>query len=143
MNQKTTGKTTSNDDNSVEQALIETCPKACQIDEAGFICKVGASRIIKEQIAAAERGSMKNVAAIILHRTDGNSINLSNAKNGIAAHFYIDKDGTIKQIASLNKYCSHIGKIRPRAQVEKKRAWKIANSTKRPASTLQQYTAMK
>lgn len=119
MNQKSSGTTTPDDDNSLEQIFIETCPEACVIDKDGFICKVGTTRIIKEQITAAENGTLKKVIAIILHRTDSNNINLSNAKKGIAAHFYVDKDGTIKQIASLNKYCFHIGKIRPRAQVEK------------------------
>lgn len=120
MNKKTTGTTTSNDDNSLEEVFIETCPEACVIDKDGFICKVGTTRIIKEQIAAAEKGPIEQVVAIILHRTASNDINLANAKKGVAAHFYIDKDGAIKQVASLKKYCSHIGNIRPRAQAEKK-----------------------
>jgi hypothetical protein len=93
-------------------------PCTCSpIDKDGFISGVcDGIKITKEQIKELEIKEMKKVVAIVLHRTAGSSLDLGRAKTDkIGTHFYVDKDGTIKQVASLHKYCRHIGNIKRRS----------------------------
>lgn len=94
---------------------IEVDCKCPPIDKEGFISEVCDVKIIKEQIKELEIAAMPKVVAIVLHRTDSSRIDLTRAKEKkLGTHFYIDKDGTIKQVASLNKYCNHVGNIQRR-----------------------------
>jgi len=92
----------------------------CKKNKDGFIDKISTDiKVVKKHIKKAEHGTLKKINAIVIHRTAGSKLSFSNAKNnGIAAHFYVDKDGTIYQVASLNKVCYHVGKIKSKAKEE-------------------------
>ena len=78
----------------------------------GFIAD---PRVVDKRVAALERGAMTKVDAIVLHQTDSSTMNLDHAKaDGIGAHFYIEKDGTIYQTARLDQSVYSVGKIRSR-----------------------------
>lgn len=79
----------------------------------GYVQNAG---FVQQPIAALEKGDMTGPVAIILHRTEGASVQsaLNSAKSGIGTHFYVDKDGTVYQTASLLKHTSHVGRIRSR-----------------------------
>ncbi len=78
----------------------------------GFIAD---PRVVDKRVAALEHGAMTKVDAIVLHQTDSSTMNLDHAKaDGIGAHFYIEKDGTIYQTARLDQSVYSIGKIRSR-----------------------------
>jgi hypothetical protein len=78
----------------------------------GFIAD---PRVVDKRVAELEHGAMTKVDAIVLHQTDSSSMNLSHAKtDGIGAHFYIEKDGTIYQTARLDQSVYSVGKIRSR-----------------------------
>ncbi|MBI6550765.1 peptidoglycan recognition protein family protein [Xenorhabdus lircayensis] len=77
--------------------------------------------IVQDEVNALEHGEMSTVNAIVLHRTGGSSMStaISSFKStGVGTHFIIDKDGTIKQTASLKQYTYHIGKIRSKCIAE-------------------------
>lgn len=72
-------------------------------------------RVVDKRVAALEHGAMTRVDAIVLHQTDSSTMNLDHAKtDGIGAHFYIEKDGTIYQTARLDQSVYSVGKIRSR-----------------------------
>jgi N-acetyl-anhydromuramyl-L-alanine amidase AmpD len=72
-------------------------------------------RVVDKRVAELEHGAMTKVDAIVLHQTDSARLNLDHAKvDGIGAHFYIDKDGTIYQTARLDQSVYSVGKIRSR-----------------------------
>ena len=73
------------------------------------------ARVVDKRVAALEHGAMTKVDAIVLHQTDSSTMNLDHAKtDGIGAHFYIEKDGTIYQTARLDQSVYSVGKIRSR-----------------------------
>src|SRR5690554_4874524 len=78
------------------------------IGENGYVQNAG---FILRPIAALEKRNMAAPAAIVLHRTNGSSVEgaLNSANSGIGTHFYVDKDGTVYQTASLLKHTSHVG----------------------------------
>lgn len=70
-----------------------------------------------------EQGDADGFKAIVLHRTDVSSVEsaLNQWKTDkLGTHFIIDKDGSIHQIASLNKTTYHIGPIKMKNKEEKK-----------------------
>lgn len=83
------------------------------IGENGYVQNAG---FIHWPVEALEKRDMTGPVAIILHRTDSASVEsaLNSASSGIGTHFYVDKDGTVYQAASLLKHTSHVGRIRSR-----------------------------
>lgn len=83
------------------------------VGENGYVQNAG---FVQQRIAALEKRDMTGPAAIVLHRTEGTSVEsaLNSAESGIGTHFYVDKDGTVYQTASLLKHTSHVGRIRSR-----------------------------
>lgn len=81
------------------------------LDKSGFSLN---SNITKDRIPGLEKGRPnmgKSVEALILHRTVSSNYpgGWMKSKTKIkGAHFYIDKDGTTYQTASLNKSVAHI-----------------------------------
>lgn len=86
------------------------------IDQRGWI--TGASDIKSMPRPNIEHGDMKIVNGIIVHQTGGNdaasSLNSYKNKKANGAHFLIDKDGTIYQVASLLKQTWHVGRLKGR-----------------------------
>ena len=76
--------------------------------------------ITKKSIPALEKGPLKDINAVVMHRTEGSSAQgaFNSFKTGTGTHFLIDKDGTIYQTASLNEHTQHVGKIRGRCMEE-------------------------
>lgn len=79
--------------------------------------------ITRTPIPALEHGQLRDVNAIVLHRTESSTAKSTlnhwqGSSNPYGTHFLIDKDGTIHQTASLNHYTNHIGKIRSKAEEE-------------------------
>ena len=92
-------------------------------DEDGYLASVATKYDIDKSTDKnkLEKGDLKEVEAIILHRTAGStkeSALNSFKSSGIGTHFLIAKDGAVLQTASLGKYTYHIGKIRSRCQQE-------------------------
>ncbi|MTH48748.1 peptidoglycan recognition protein family protein [Intestinirhabdus alba] len=87
------------------------------VDDGGYIRNAG---LIKKSIPELEKGVMKKINAIVLHRTDSSTEQgpLVSFSNGIGTHFLIAKNGDIYQTASLFSYTSHVGKIKSRCQAE-------------------------
>jgi peptidoglycan hydrolase-like protein with peptidoglycan-binding domain len=81
-----------------------------EIGKNGFID----GGIIKKRIEKLENHDLKNVAGIVMHRTDSTNSKevFSSFEKGIGTHFLVDKDGKIYQTASLNKTTQHVGKIK-------------------------------
>ncbi|MDC9589405.1 N-acetylmuramoyl-L-alanine amidase [Xenorhabdus sp. XENO-10] len=77
--------------------------------------------ITQDRVSTLEHGEMSAVNATVLHRTGGSKMSpaISSFKStGIGTHFIIDKDGTIKQTASLKQYTYHIGRIKSKCMAE-------------------------
>lgn len=91
-------------------------PAGIYVGENGYIQNAGYT--IKP-IPALEHGAIEGPKAIVLHRTEGKTLDsaLTSAKeNREGVHFYIDKDGTVTQTASLLKQTAHVGrKIRSKS----------------------------
>ena len=88
------------------------------IDKQGFIVH---PFVTIRAIPAAEHGKMTEYHGIVVHQTDSTNAAsaLSSAtQGGDAAHFIIDKDGTVYQIASIYKFCWHVGKLKSRKLAE-------------------------
>ena len=87
------------------------------VGENGYVQNAG---FTIKPIAALEKGTMDGPKAIVLHRTDGASVQsaLDSAGTGVGTHFYVDKDGTVYQAASLLKRTYHVGKIKSRCMAE-------------------------
>ncbi|WP_005035645.1 peptidoglycan recognition protein family protein [Holophaga foetida] len=80
------------------------------------------TNILIRPIAALGRRKMSTIHGIVVHQTGGTTLagalNSAAQKQGVGAHFYIDKDGTIVQVASLDFTCGHVGLLKPRCMVE-------------------------
>jgi N-acetyl-anhydromuramyl-L-alanine amidase AmpD len=75
--------------------------------------------VTDNRINVLEKGPLTKVDAVILHRTGGTSVEgaLRHAKSDqVGTHYYIAKDGTIYQTASLDKYTYNIGKIKSKCK---------------------------
>ena len=63
-----------------------------------------------------EHGALTRITGIIVHQTDSDSaqqtLNSYRNQNANGAHFLIDRDGTIYQVASLKRKTWHVGKLR-------------------------------
>jgi len=86
--------------------------KPCGVNKQGFVTGMD---ITKDQATNLEHGSLKKVNAIVLHRTASPSF--QKPKGSTGAHFFILKNGEIRQTASLNKETWHVGKIRSKCMV--------------------------
>ncbi|MCC8378815.1 MULTISPECIES: N-acetylmuramoyl-L-alanine amidase [unclassified Xenorhabdus] len=88
------------------------------VNEDGFFKNTD---IIQDHVTALEKGNIKTVNAIVLHRTDSYTMSSAIASFRtikLGTHFIVDKDGTIKQTASLNKITEHVGKIKSKCKEE-------------------------
>lgn len=89
------------------------------VDSQGYILHARVTRTPRPLI---EREDLNQIRGIIVHQTGGSSgaSSLSSylQKNANGAHFLIDKDGTIHQVASLNKQTWHVGKLKARCVAE-------------------------
>lgn len=89
------------------------------VDNQGYIISDRVTRTPRPNI---EHGVLSRIRGIIVHQTGGKSAASSlssyllQSANG--AHFLIDKDGTIYQVASLRKQTRHVGKLKARCLVE-------------------------
>ncbi|MDR7194521.1 peptidoglycan recognition protein family protein [Luteimonas terrae] len=104
------GSSSTSDSSNTRRAELSV---AVYVGENGYVQNAG---FVHQPIAALEKRAMTGPVAIILHRTDGASVQsaLNSANSGIGTHFYVDKDGTVYQTASLHKHTSHVGRIRSR-----------------------------
>jgi N-acetyl-anhydromuramyl-L-alanine amidase AmpD len=77
--------------------------------------------VVENRVAVLEQGALTDVNGIVLHRTGGTTVDgaLRSAKTErTGTHFYVAKDGTIHQAASLDKYTHHVGKLKSKCQQE-------------------------
>lgn len=104
------GRSETSDVTNTRRAKISVDP---WVGENGYVQNAG---FVHQPVSALEKRDMDGPAAIVLHRTDGSSVQsaLNSASSGIGTHFYVDKDGTVYQTASLLKHTSHVGRIRSR-----------------------------
>lgn len=72
--------------------------------------------------ASIEHGTLDQVSAVVLHRTDSSSATstLSAYEGGkqAGAHFLIDKSGKVYQTARVDQVCWHVGILVARCQAE-------------------------
>ncbi len=71
--------------------------------------------ITQNILKSSEKGDLKDVHGIILHRTGGSTIDSAINQwktDHLGTHFVIDENGNIVQTAHLDKYTAHIGKIK-------------------------------
>ncbi len=85
--------------------------KPINVNKEGFVTDLN---ITKDRATNLEHGTLKEVNAIVLHRTATSGY--SKPKGTTGAHFYISKDGEIHQTASLNKKTWHVGKIKSKCK---------------------------
>jgi len=104
------GSSETSDTSNTRRAELSVDP---YVGENGYVQNAG---FVHQPVSALEKRDMTGPAAIVLHRTDGSSVQsaLNSASSGIGTHFYVDKDGTVYQAASLLKHTSHVGRIRSR-----------------------------
>jgi N-acetyl-anhydromuramyl-L-alanine amidase AmpD len=81
------------------------------VGKDGFVIGYG---VTKNQITELEKGTLKTIQGVVLHRTASSNSEsaLTSFKSGIGTHFLVDKDGTIYQTADLRKITFHVGAIR-------------------------------
>ena len=108
------GQSTTSPVENTERKEIEV---EVYVGENGYVQNAGFTH---KPIAALEKGAINGPKAIVLHRTEGTSVQsaLDSAETGIGTHFYVDKDGTVYQTASLLKRTYHVGKIKSRCMAE-------------------------
>ena len=73
------------------------------------------------RISSLGGGSLEALHGIIVHQTGGATVQsalIEAGKSVVGAHFYIDKDGSIYQTASLFRICCHVGCLKPRCLIE-------------------------
>jgi N-acetyl-anhydromuramyl-L-alanine amidase AmpD len=89
------------------------------IDSQGYILDERVKRTPRPLI---EHGILHRINGIIVHQTGGasgaSSLSSYTLQNANGAHFLIDKDGTIYQVASLQRQTWHVGKLRSRCVAE-------------------------
>lgn len=91
------------------------------VDRQGFILN---ERVRRTPRPLIEHGVLHQISGIIVHQTGGTSATSSlssyTLQNANGAHFLIDKDGTIYQVASLHRQTWHVGKLRSRCIAERR-----------------------
>jgi N-acetyl-anhydromuramyl-L-alanine amidase AmpD len=89
------------------------------VDSQGYILDERVKRTPRPLI---EHGVLHRISGIIVHQTGGasgaSSLSSYTLQNANGAHFLIDKDGTIYQVASLQRQTWHVGKLRSRCVAE-------------------------
>lgn len=89
------------------------------VDSQGYILNERVKRTPRPLI---EHGTLHRVSGIIVHQTGGasgaSSLSSYTLQNANGAHFLIEKDGTINQVASLHRQTWHVGKLRARCIAE-------------------------
>jgi len=73
------------------------------------------NNVTNEIKGTVERSNLKNIQAIVLHRTVSSSSespinNAVNSEGIVGFHLIIDKDGSITQIVSFNNKANHVGR---------------------------------
>ncbi|MWV68454.1 hypothetical protein DCO58_12575 [Helicobacter saguini] len=102
-------------------AIIDVNKPDCTIKD-GYIQGVNIIKKPKPKLVEKTGNFKHKPLAIVLHRTD--SHNAQSTLNTwdtspFGTHFLIDKDGSIYQCASLDKWTQHVGDIRSRVEIEK------------------------
>lgn len=91
------------------------------VDNKGYILS---DRVTRSPRPMIEHGALTRICGIIVHQTGGStgasSLSSYTLQNANGAHFLIDKDGTIYQVASLQKQTRHVGKLKSRCVVEQR-----------------------
>jgi N-acetyl-anhydromuramyl-L-alanine amidase AmpD len=89
------------------------------VDSQGYILSERVKRTPRPLI---EHGVLHRISGIIVHQTGGasgaSSLSSYTLQNANGAHFLIDKDGAIYQVASLHRQTWHVGKLRARCVAE-------------------------
>jgi N-acetyl-anhydromuramyl-L-alanine amidase AmpD len=89
------------------------------VDSQGYILN---DRVRRTPRPLIEHGVLSRINGIIVHQTGGasgaSSLSSYTLQNANGAHFLIDKDGTIYQVASLRRQTWHVGKLRARCVAE-------------------------
>jgi N-acetyl-anhydromuramyl-L-alanine amidase AmpD len=89
------------------------------VDSQGYILNERVKRTPRPLI---EHGVLHRISGIIVHQTGGasaaSSLSSYTLQNANGAHFLIDKDGAIYQVASLYRQTWHVGKLRARCVAE-------------------------
>ena len=138
----------------------DVTPENCSMDAGGFkwrnlgviITSQGYiihPNIRQRHIPTIEGRLMLRIHGIVVHQTGGKTVESAWAAAGSAAgaHFYIDKDGTIYQAASINNMASHIGKLKPRCLAEHRctptEAKELTKLMQKPESAILHHGEMK
>lgn len=105
---------------AITKAVTNRQPTELQVpsyvDERGYIQNAG---FTLRPIPALEKGALAGPRAIVLHRTAGDSISSAlGAAGPSGTHFYVDKDGTVYQTASLFKKTYHVGLIKSKCMAD-------------------------
>lgn len=77
-----------------------------KVDKDGFFVS---DKITKKHKAILEHGKLSSIKAIVLHRTNSSTVKNIIGNSSEGTHFWVEKDGTIYQAASLNKKTWHVG----------------------------------
>jgi N-acetyl-anhydromuramyl-L-alanine amidase AmpD len=89
------------------------------IDSNGYIVN---GRVTRTPRPVIEHGVLQRINGIIVHQTGGStgasSLSSYTLPNANGAHFLIDKDGAIYQVASLRRQTWHVGKLKSRCFAE-------------------------
>lgn len=89
------------------------------VDSQGYILD---DRVKRTPRPLIEHGVLHRICGIIVHQTGGasgaSSLSSYTLPNANGAHFLVDKDGTIYQVASLQRQTWHVGKLRSRCIAE-------------------------
>jgi len=88
----------------LELGVCECCN--IKLDKDGFFVS---KKITKKHKTILEHGKISSIKAIVLHRTNSSSVKNIIGNSSEGTHFWIEKDGTIYQAASLNKKTWHVG----------------------------------
>lgn len=89
----------------LELGVCECCN--IKIDKDGFLIS---NKITKKHKTILEHGKISSIKAVVLHRTNSSSVKNIIGNSSEGTHFWVEKDGTIYQAASLNKKTWHVGK---------------------------------
>lgn len=75
---------------------------------------------VKSTTALSQTAFSQNVHAIVLHRTDSDTVlsALNSASNMAAAHLYVDKNGDVYHKINFAQKAPHVGRIRKRSDTK-------------------------
>lgn len=107
----------------VDVAASQTLARYAQQRSVGADGYLTGADIVRSPVArlTASTGPLAGPNSIVMHRTAGNSaFDAMSAfqQRGYGTHFIIDRDGSIRQTASLDRYTNHVGPIKSRCAEE-------------------------